>query len=62
MRSARVQISVRRIGITRILLLIPFAVLAIRAADLSVDERGVARGENQTQRVLKLAPGRGASG
>jgi cell division protein FtsI (penicillin-binding protein 3) len=60
MRSARVQISLRRIGIARILLLIPFAVLGIRAAHLSVDERGIARGENQTQRVLKLAPGRGA--
>ena len=60
MRSARVQISLRRIGIARILLLIPFAVLGIRAAHLSVDERGIARGENQTRRVLELAPGRGA--
>ena len=60
MRSACVQISLRRIGIARILLLIPFAVLGIRAAHLSVDERGIARGEDQTQRVLKLAPGRGA--
>jgi cell division protein FtsI (penicillin-binding protein 3) len=60
MRSARVQISLRRIGIARVLLLIPFAVLGIRAAHLSVDERGIVRGENQTQRVLKLAPGRGA--
>ena len=60
MRSARVQISLRRIGIARVLLLIPFAVLGIRAAHLSVDERGIARGENQTQRILELAPGRGA--
>jgi cell division protein FtsI (penicillin-binding protein 3) len=60
MRSARVQISLRRIGIARILLLVPFAVLGIRAAHLSVDERGIARGENQTRRVLHLAPGRGA--
>ena len=60
MRSARVQISLRRIGIARILLLVPFAVLGIRAAHLSVDERGIARGENQTQRVVELAPGRGA--
>jgi cell division protein FtsI (penicillin-binding protein 3) len=60
MRSACVQISLRRIGIARILLLAPFAVLGIRAAHLSVDERGIARGVDQTQRVLKLAPGRGA--
>jgi len=60
MRSPRVQISLRRIGIARVLLLIPFAVLGIRAAHLSVEERGIARGENQTQRVLEIAPGRGA--
>ena len=60
MRSARVQISLRRIGIARILFLIPFAVLGIRAAHLSVNERGIARGEDQTRRVLELAPGRGA--
>ena len=59
MRSPRVQISLRRIGIARILLLIPFTVLGIRAAHLSVEERGIARGENQTQRVLEIAPGRG---
>ncbi len=60
MRSACVQVSLRRIGIARILLLVPFAVLGIRAAHLSVDERGIARGEHQTRRILKLAPGRGA--
>ncbi|MFB3118529.1 MAG: hypothetical protein ACE1ZP_07155, partial [Myxococcota bacterium] len=60
MRSARVQVSLRRIGIARILLLVPFVVLGIRAATLSVDERGFARGEDQTRRILKLAPGRGA--
>ncbi len=60
MRSASVQLSARRIGITRILLLIPFALLGIRAAHLSVDERGIARGEDQTQRILELATGRGA--
>jgi cell division protein FtsI (penicillin-binding protein 3) len=60
MRSPRAQISLRRIGITRIFLIIPFAVLGIRAAHLSVEERGIARGENQTQRVLEIAPGRGA--
>jgi len=60
MRSTGVQISLRRIGIARALLLIPFGVLGIRAAHLSVDERGIARGEHQTRRVLELAPGRGA--
>ena len=60
MRSARVQISPRRVGITRAVLLIPFAVLGFRAAHLSVDERGIARGENQTRRVINLAPSRGA--
>ncbi len=60
MKSPRVQISLRRIGIARVLLLIPFAVLAFRAAHLSVDEQGIARGRNQTQRVLTIAPGRGA--
>jgi cell division protein FtsI (penicillin-binding protein 3) len=60
MRSARVQISLRRIGIARILFFIPLAILGLRAAHLSVDERGIARGKNQTRRVLELAPGRGA--
>jgi cell division protein FtsI (penicillin-binding protein 3) len=60
MRSARAQISLRRIGIARILFLIAFAILGLRAAHLSVDERGIARGEDQTRRVLELAPGRGA--
>jgi len=60
MRSPRAQISLRRIGITRLLLLMPFAVLGLRAAHLSVEERGVTRGENQTQRVLEISPGRGA--
>jgi cell division protein FtsI (penicillin-binding protein 3) len=60
MRSARVQISLRRIGIARILFLLPFAALGLRAAYLSVDERGIAQGNNQTRRVLSIAPGRGA--
>jgi cell division protein FtsI (penicillin-binding protein 3) len=60
MRSARVLISPRRVGIARALLLIPFVVLAFRAAHLSVDTRGHERGEKQTQRVLTLSPGRGA--
>jgi len=60
MRSPRAQISSRRIGITRALLLMPFIVLGVRAAQLSVEERGIERGENQTRRVLEIAPGRGA--
>ncbi len=60
MRSPRAQISSRRIEITRALLLIPFIVLGVRAAQLSVEERGIERGENQTRRVLEIPPGRGA--
>jgi len=60
MRSPRAQISSRRIEITRALLLIPFVVLGVRAAQLSVEERGIERGENQTRRVLEIPPGRGA--
>jgi cell division protein FtsI (penicillin-binding protein 3) len=60
MRSPRAQISLRRIGIARVVLIIPFFALGIRAAHLSVEERGVARGEVQTRRVLEIAPGRGA--
>jgi len=60
MRSARARISLRRIGIARVFVLFPFVALGIRAAHLSVDERGIERGENQTRRVLELAPGRGA--
>ncbi|HXV36010.1 MAG TPA: penicillin-binding transpeptidase domain-containing protein [Myxococcota bacterium] len=44
----------------RILLLAPFAIVGVRAAHLSVDERGIERGEHQTRRVLEIAPGRGA--
>jgi len=60
MRSARVQISLRRIGIARVLFIASFIILGVRAAHLSVNERGIARGELQTRRVLALAPGRGA--
>jgi cell division protein FtsI (penicillin-binding protein 3) len=42
------------------LFLVAFAILGLRAAHLSVDERGIKRGEKQTRRVLELAPGRGA--
>jgi cell division protein FtsI (penicillin-binding protein 3) len=60
MRSPRVQISRSRLGIARALMLIPFAILALRAAHLSVDERGLSRGIVQTQRTMKLAAERGA--
>jgi len=49
-----------RIRVAQLLLLIPFLLLAARAAHLTSDERGYARGISQTQRVLKLAPERGA--
>jgi cell division protein FtsI (penicillin-binding protein 3) len=45
--------------VARILLLLPFLALATRAAHLSTDARGSARGIAQTQRVLRLAPERG---
>ena len=60
MRSPRVQISRRRIGIARALMLLPFVILGLRAGHLSVDERGRSRGLDQTQRTMKLAPERGS--
>ena len=60
MRSARVLISPHRVGITRILLLLPFIILGFRAAYLSNDKRGSDLGVDQTERVLTLAPERGA--
>jgi cell division protein FtsI (penicillin-binding protein 3) len=45
--------------VARILLLLPFLALAARAAHLSADARGSARGIAQTQRVLRLAAERG---
>jgi cell division protein FtsI (penicillin-binding protein 3) len=54
-----VGVGARRLLAARILLLLPFVALATRAAHLSVDERGSARGVAQTQRVLQLAPERG---
>ena len=47
MNSGRMQISPRKVGITRILLLLPFVILGFRAAHLSVDQRGFGRGEDQ---------------
>jgi cell division protein FtsI (penicillin-binding protein 3) len=45
--------------VARILLILPFLALATRAAHLSVDERGSARGDAQINRLLRLAPERG---
>lgn len=60
MRSPRVQNSGRRIRIARVMLLLPFLILGLRAADLSTDQRGRTRGIGQTQRTLTLAAHRGA--
>jgi cell division protein FtsI (penicillin-binding protein 3) len=60
MRSPRVQNSYRRIGIARVLMLLPFLILGLRAAYLSTDQRGRTRGIGQTQRTMTLAAERGA--
>jgi cell division protein FtsI (penicillin-binding protein 3) len=59
MKARGVGVGARRILVARILLLLIFIALAARAAQLSTDERGSARGIAQTQRVLRLAPERG---
>ncbi len=61
MRSADVRKSARRVAIARAALLGTFAVLAARAAHLSVfDERGAQRGDDQTERTMTLLPDRGS--
>ena len=60
MRSPRVQVSRRRIGIARVMMLSIFVVLGFRAAYLSIDERGRQRGDDQTMRTLKRPPARGS--
>jgi cell division protein FtsI (penicillin-binding protein 3) len=59
MRSLGAGVGTRRILVARILLILPFLALSIRAAHLSVDERGIERGDRQTNRTLALAPERG---
>jgi cell division protein FtsI (penicillin-binding protein 3) len=59
MRARGVGIGARRVLVARILLLLPFLALVPRAAQLSSDERGYARGIAQTRRVLRLAAERG---
>jgi cell division protein FtsI (penicillin-binding protein 3) len=59
MRARDVGAGARRVLVARILLLVFFLALAARAAHLSTDERGSARGIAQTQRVLRLPPERG---
>jgi len=57
MRAADVRKSARRVAIARAALLGTFAVLAARAAHLSVfDERGAERGDDQAERVMTLIP------
>ncbi len=60
-RGARRARGQRRLALARGVLLASFAVLAARAAQLSLfDERGLRLGERQTRTVLTLAPQRGA--
>jgi len=60
MTSGDVRSSLRRMRIARVALFLPFLVLTARAAHLSVfDQRGVKRGEAQTERILTLMPERG---
>jgi cell division protein FtsI (penicillin-binding protein 3) len=49
----------RRVAVARILLLLPFIVLAARAAWLASDERAGARGAHQTGTSVALPPERG---
>ena len=61
MRACDMRRIGRRVRIAQLLLALPFVLLAARAAHLSVvDRRGAARGAAQTERVLTLAPQRGA--
>jgi len=59
MRSPGVGVGTRRILVARILLILPFLALSVRAAHLAVDERGIERGASQTNRTIALAPERG---
>lgn len=59
-RGAQRSLAPRRLAIARVALLAGFALLAARAAHLSlVDERGLILGERQTRTVLALAAQRG---
>jgi cell division protein FtsI (penicillin-binding protein 3) len=60
MKSADVRRSARRVEIVRVVFLLAFAALAIRAAHLAVfDQRGLVRGDAQSLRTLTLPPERG---
>ncbi len=60
MRSPATALSRGRLAVVRAALLAGFALLAVRAAHLSVvDERGADRGAAQQKRLLTLAPDRG---
>ena len=60
MKAADVRRSVRRVQIARVLVVLAFVGLAVRAAHLAVfDLRGAERGEAQSLRTITLAPERG---
>jgi len=55
MRSPGVGVGTRRILVARILLILPFLALSVRAAHLAVDERGIERGEFRPQDARQAA-------
>ena len=60
MNPADVRTSLRRVAITRAVLVLAFALLGVRAAKLSMfDQKAVAQGDAQSHRVLTLPPERG---
>jgi len=59
-RCADLRCSARRVALVRAVLVLGFAALGLRAAQLSVfDQRGATRGDAQTLRTLTLPPERG---
>ena len=60
MKAADVRRSARRVEIARVVLLLAFGGLSLRAAQLAVfEQRGFNRGQAQTLRTLTLPPSRG---
>ncbi len=60
MRSPDLRIASRRLAVMRVLLLVGFVLVAIRAGQLAViDTRGARRGVQQTQTAIRLAAERG---
>ncbi|MDX1648245.1 MAG: hypothetical protein R3263_00190, partial [Myxococcota bacterium] len=61
MRAPDLRRAGRRLRVARALLVVAFALLAVRAVHLTaIDGRGAERGDAQTGTALRLAPARGA--